>query len=123
MAPDYSKAAVTRRSRLFIHATHRELDHALLGIARGLIRLARNEALVLDTLPLDQALLGSGHALVLHLLDLGLGHGLARAEELELLLHRIGRFLVRQLVLEVGGEDLRRIRDVLLLGVLLKPGR
>src|SRR5215471_4256167 len=123
MAPDYSKGAVTPRSRLFIHAAYRELDHAFLGIARRLVRLARDEALVLYALPLDQALLGGGYALVLHLLDLGLRHGLARAEELELLLHRVGRLLVGQLVLEVGGKDLWRIGDVLLLGVLLKPGR
>src|SRR5262245_1533911 len=123
MAPDYSKGASTSRSRLFFAAAHCELDHAFLGIARRLAGLARDEALVLDTLPLDQALLGGGYALVLHLLDLGLGHGLARAEELELLLHRAGRLLVGQLVLEVGGEDLRRIGDVLLLGELLEPGR
>src|SRR5215813_2563555 len=101
MAPNYSKGAVTPRSRLFIHAAYRELDHALLGIARRLVRLARDEALVLYALPLDQALLGGGHALVLHLLDLGLRHWLARAEELELLLDLVGRLLVSQLIAEL----------------------
>src|SRR5215470_2435694 len=75
MAPDYSKGAVTPRSRLFIHAAYRELDHAFLGIARRLVRLARDEALVLYALPLDQALLGGAYALAFHLLDLGLGTG------------------------------------------------
>src|SRR5215470_20283822 len=109
MAPDYSKGASTSRSPLFFAAAHRELDHAFLGIARRLARLARDEALVLDALALDEALLGGGHALILHLLDLRLRHGLARPEQLELLLHRVGRLLVGHLVLEVGGEDLRRI--------------
>src|SRR5712691_1892552 len=70
-----------------------ELDPALGCGVGGLLGRAHRQPLVLDALGLDEPLLGGGDAFVLELLDLGLGHLLALAKELQLLLACRRQFL------------------------------
>src|SRR5437773_7577671 len=91
-----------------------ELDPALAG--GGPFRFADGQALLLDPLGFHYSLSGGGQPRFHELLDLGLGHGLAVAQELELIVRCRGQLLAGQPHREVAANGHDLLADAPLLG-------